>query len=1624
MSHSTTKILIANNSLAAIKFIISLSSRDITFLGMVTSHDLRSNQLYVNYLNRYLIVENYGVDEILRAATYFEPDLVWPGWGHSSENYLLPKALKESGYRFMGPNENAMRMLGDKIMSNRFAEKNGIPCIPYTTDIGAFMAFFQSYGTAMIKSSDSGGGKGIEIVETQKQLSHFLEQYAKRVGTSQQSEMVVSNDTECEHNQELNGISPEQLCIADGDELAYSLATAPLGISSETTGQKSAGQEEQSVFMTKIIKNARHVELQVVRDNFGNAVLLGTRDCTIQRRHQKIIEEGPAILTDQFYEHMKRCAKTLLIASNYVGVATVEFLVTEQHFYFLEVNTRIQVEHPVTELNAQVNIPELQLDVAMNRNLCLMEDKQSMNHVVAARITAEDNNFNPQTGHISVSFLPSKNTLLYFSVLNGQITEQNDSQFGHVFAYGRNRREATTNLITALMNVKITGIDSPIPRVLGILTSRFFAENDIYTDTLEKFRFVKMSEEDIAFFSAAYFLMSSNPHVSFAYNDDCFFTRCHVVSSHEMLVELNGTFYKIRSVENCTSHVNNKQPREQKTFFSTFTFNDSLVTFSTVSQNTYRMLNQGSNTFTLLTQNITAPFNGRIVEINDGYVERDGVLFVIEAMKTRTHIRSKDNLLYTKLKTEGSIVSVGDNILKIESNKITCNTAARFTRNYDENDLMRWTRHLHALPSLLYTFPADERIFDLIRVHCIHAMGVIEHLEIDEEQCVRIRNELESVLVKSAVDKDVLRFYYRIVRMCTAMGMHRSASGTLGAEQRADTDTEQQLMGVDGHVSHTKSAPLDDAKYAQSEKSAISQKNERKPCLMKLSAFQSVDDPVVERFTAHSFTHEQFNSKFCACPRIECRCTGQHGKSIIIRARDVTNELIVFVRVFTGWSYALYTENNTNVEKIRHMFTKIVCNGTVYLNTRGYAEIFVYEKKRVREYYLDGLKVNIPDGIDLKARYEGFLYLMYIYLCTINVPMCYKELFLTDFDDCSETVPRRVNEPVNSCQTSNSDVKRGNDLAGQSHCTTSTNTKYSMHDNQAFPSEADLNRCNDRKYALSYDRKIKIGVLAYVFYINGEDIVFVINDWKFKCGSFSYKELIFFHFVNLLCTTREMARIHFSNNSGARIGIDEEVMSKLIVKEQRGGLELYMREEDRDGLSGSCTGGRRSGANTERMEHVHMSISNETTEKNRSNGVENGARGLKHLKYITTNDDSGPENLSYSSQSSISTIEAYNRTFTLSFVTNHSVGIGAYLAVLGKRVIMKRSSVMLLTGYKALNKLNQTEIYSSNEQLGGVDIMCGNNVCQRDVLNEYEGLCEIFRWLMFWIEGKKFRARSSQARAGTNTSVNSGACPTTRGQSDRGHSSKAIDGHSTGTKDVSKREDSKYDDECAAPALSLNCREVIEVIAHSITEYSSAFSSNIKTVRCFIKDMPVGVIYAYENGTCVLDAPSSEKFSTFIDQINRENLNLVIMANFKGFSGGDTDMKQGILKQGSKIIENLKIFRNKIFVYIGCGWQVRGGTFVILDKFINERIRVFVSRDSRIGIMQPSGLSEVKFKKKERIRILEKNGLVVDERNINELAIKFCELHDHPERMVCKGRVDGMLEIGELESKIYEYFNG
>lgn len=192
--------------------------------------------------------------------------------------------------------------------------------------------------------------------------------------------------------------------------------------------------------------------------------------------------------------------------------------------------------------------------------------------------------------------------------------------------------------------------------------------------------------------------------------------------------------------------------------------------------------------------------------------------------------------------------------------------------------------------------------------------------------------------------------------------------------------------------------------------------------------------------------------------------------------------------------------------------------------------------------------------------------------------------------------------------------------------------------------------------------------------------------------------MILFNLINRLSIGNKCARIHFSNNVGVRIGIDENILENLVVKD-KGNLELY-----------ECS--------TVKNDNFIVSNSSDVN--------------INKLKYLNGNDDPGPKNLSFSSLTSTTTIQAYNETFTLTFVTDHSVGIGAYLVVLGRRIIMHKKSVLLLTGYKELNKLNGVEIYKGNEELGGVDIIERCNVSQLSVSKEYEGLDDIFRWIEYW----------------------------------------------------------------------------------------------------------------------------------------------------------------------------------------------------------------------------------------------------------------------------------------------------
>ena len=424
------RILIANNGMAAAKFLISMHShfqstkdaRPIHFCGMVSPDDLKSGASYISKLDSIVLVPsgpssaNYGnVDLIVELAKEHSCGAVWPGWGHASENFLLAQKLEVAGIVWIGPSWQCMQRLGDKVESLLQAQRCGVPCAPWSgsaavcaSDSGiyseeqAVLVCEQIGYPVMLKASNGGGGKGIRRINSK----------AESVSCYRQVRAEVS---------------------------------------------------EGIIFAMKCLENCRHVEVQILGNGKGQCISLATRDCSVQRRHQKLIEEGPAPFIPPTVLHaMEEAAERLCASVSYGNAGTVEFLYRSDEFFFLEVNCRLQVEHPVTELLWGINLPALQLGLALEIvELDTILGSRKHAHVVGCRIVAEDpsNNWMPSSGDIESLTLPPVGEACrfeYFSVGNG-IHQYSDSQFGHVFFAADSREIALGQLAHFLDRFTLVG---------------------------------------------------------------------------------------------------------------------------------------------------------------------------------------------------------------------------------------------------------------------------------------------------------------------------------------------------------------------------------------------------------------------------------------------------------------------------------------------------------------------------------------------------------------------------------------------------------------------------------------------------------------------------------------------------------------------------------------------------------------------------------------------------------------------------------------------------------------------------------------------------------------------------------------------------------------------------------------------------------------------------------------------------------------------------------------------------------------------------------------------------------------------------------------------------------------
>ncbi|MAT54763.1 MAG: acetyl-CoA carboxylase biotin carboxylase subunit [Saprospirales bacterium] len=423
------KILVANRGEIALRVMKTARRMGIKTVAVYSEVDRESpHVLFADEavcLGPAAASESYlDMDKVIAAAKQTGADGIHPGYGFLSENAVFAKRVKEEGLIFIGPSPEAIEIMGSKLAAKEAVKKfeseagGRIPMVPGTdhaiTDIAAAKKIAEEIGyPILIKASAGGGGKGMRVVES---AAEFEEQMERAI-----SEAISA--------------------FGDG-----------------------------AVFIEKYIGSPRHIEIQVLADEHGNTLHLFERECSVQRRHQKVVEEAPsAILTPEIRKAMGQAAVQVAQACNYTGAGTVEFLVDEKlNFYFLEMNTRLQVEHPVTEMITGIDLVEQQINIARGEAIPFkQEDLRIDGHAIELRVYAEDpyDNFMPSTGRLKTYQAPSGEGIRVDDGFREgmEVPIFYDPMLSKLIAWGSTRAEAIERLLSAIANYKVEGVATTLP---------------------------------------------------------------------------------------------------------------------------------------------------------------------------------------------------------------------------------------------------------------------------------------------------------------------------------------------------------------------------------------------------------------------------------------------------------------------------------------------------------------------------------------------------------------------------------------------------------------------------------------------------------------------------------------------------------------------------------------------------------------------------------------------------------------------------------------------------------------------------------------------------------------------------------------------------------------------------------------------------------------------------------------------------------------------------------------------------------------------------------------------------------------------------------------------------------
>ncbi len=441
------KILVANRGEIALR--IQRACRELGVKAVMVYSEADKDAKYVRLADEAVCIgpapsgQSYlSMPAIISAAEVTDAEAIHPGYGFLSENADFAERVEQSGFQFIGPTADSIRIMGDKVSAKQAMIKAGVPCVPGSDgelpdDPGQIKRIAKAIGyPVIIKAAGGGGGRGMRVVHTEAALVNAVQM---------------------------------------------------------TKAEAGAAFGNPAVYMEKFLQNPRHVEIQVLADQHKNAVYLGERDCSMQRRHQKVIEEAPAPgiprrLVEKVGERCVAACKKI----GYRGAGTFEFLFENGEFYFIEMNTRVQVEHPVTELITGIDIVKTQIMVAAGEKLPFTQrqvNSQMRGHAIECRINAEDPyKFIPSPGRVTMWHMPGGPGVRVDShVYNNYFVPPNyDSMIGKLIVYGDTREQAMARMRTALSEVVVEGIKTNVPLHQDLMVDAKFAEGGTNIHYLEQ----------------------------------------------------------------------------------------------------------------------------------------------------------------------------------------------------------------------------------------------------------------------------------------------------------------------------------------------------------------------------------------------------------------------------------------------------------------------------------------------------------------------------------------------------------------------------------------------------------------------------------------------------------------------------------------------------------------------------------------------------------------------------------------------------------------------------------------------------------------------------------------------------------------------------------------------------------------------------------------------------------------------------------------------------------------------------------------------------------------------------------------------------------------------------------